>query len=225
MKRGISLLIVITGIFLFAGFIVPKEKGKSEYFQGYIKYKITSEGRELSATEKAQMPSELIVYYKEGKSRQEMVTAMGNIVTISDSETKETIMLIDMMGNKLAIKTSKEENEKALAEMKEPEINYLNETKEIAGYTCKKAEIKTEQGEITAYLTEDIKVKNANWNSYKGLNGIMLEYTANSNQDEDLILIFTAVEVKSTKVNSSMFTIPAGYEEVSSEEARSMFGG
>lgn len=224
MKTGLVLLSVAIAFISLTGFTPDKPK-KSEYFEGYIKYKITYEGRELSASEKAQMPSEMTMYYKEGQSRQEMVTAMGTIVTISDSETKETVMLIDMMGSKIAIKSTKEDNEKALAEMEDPEINYIEETKDVAGYTCKKTEVKTDQGQITAYVTEDLKVKNANWNSYKNLKGVMLEYTANSKQDEDLTLVFTATEVKSSKVKKTMFVVPSDFQVVSPEEAKTMFGG
>ncbi|MFH2143291.1 MAG: DUF4412 domain-containing protein [Bacteroidota bacterium] len=217
MKSFIVLLSLCTFIFTIA---------KSQnYFEGTIKYNITYEGRELSAAEKAQMPSEQVVYYKEGQARTDMVTAMGTVITISNSDTKETVLLLDMLGNKMAVKSSKEENEKAISEMTEPEIVSLDETKEIAGYKCKKTEIKSDGNKITAYTTDELNVKDANWQNYKDLTGVMLEYSVNNSQDEDLIMTFSAVEITKSKIKPKIFEVPSDYQMMTQEEFKSMLGG
>lgn len=216
--KSIFALIILSALLIN---VVPAQ----DFFEGTIKYKITYEGRELTATEKAQMPTEQTVYYKGGQARTDMVTAMGTVTTLSNSETKETVLLLDMMGNKMAVKTTKEETEKAMTELPEPVINKLEETKEIAGYKCTKTEITVENNTITSYTTNDLNVKDANWQSYKGLTGVMLEYSVNNAQDEELIMTFTATEIAKSKIKPKLFEVPADFQIMTQDEFKSMLGG
>ncbi len=56
-----------------------------------------------------------------------------------------------------------------------PNIEYLDETKTIAGYTCKKAIMKDESGQLsmTAYYTE--KINNQAEKKFAGLKGFPLQ--------------------------------------------------
>jgi len=81
---------------------------------------------------------------------------MGRTTIIRENNKKTTITIMEMMGKKFGIKSTDEEqeamrkrldsmmktrNDNPLAENSEPKINivYLDESKKIAGYDCKKA--------------------------------------------------------------------------------------
>lgn len=198
---------------------------KDAPFEGTITYSITTQG-DLDAQTKAQMPSEVIWTFKGSKSSMLMKTAFGNINIIADSETKEQVVLYDMMGQKMAIKSSKEETEAGLNDLPEMKVNVTNETKKIIGYNCKKVEISDGKNTLNVFVTDEIQVPNANWNTqYKNINGVLMEYSQKANPDGDGLILFTAKEVKKSKIKDSAFEIPADYTKMSMTEFKKMFGG
>jgi GLPGLI family protein len=115
-------------------------------FQGKVVYEMSYPGTELDANTMAMMPKETIIYIKNEKVRSEIsMGGMGTSVSIVDNKTKTSTTLMDMMGQKIAFKATAEDVEKMKAKgASEPKVTLLNETKEIAGYKCKKAEIEME---------------------------------------------------------------------------------
>lgn len=197
---------------------------KDESFQGSITYSISVEG-EIDAMAKAQMPTEMVQTYKGSKIRTEQKSAMGNTIIITDNDSKTSTILLDMMGNKMAISQSKEETEKAIQEIPEVKITNSDETKTIAGYTCKKSTIEL-TGENAAtmevYYTNDIVVSNPNSMSYfKDIKGVMMEYSQSMG---DFKMKFIAKEVKKGKIKDNMFTVPADYQQMTQEQFRSLLG-
>ena len=148
------------------------------------------------------------------------------MASISDMEDGSTIVLIDAMGMKVAVNQSKEEIEANIEEagLEDPEINFIEETKEIAGYTCKKAEVTSGEDMIEVYYTNEINVpKGMNDNNgFKGIEGVLMEYSV---VQEGMVMIMTVKEVKKGKVNKGMFLIPDDYEIKTAEELGGMFGG
>ena len=200
---------------------------KSSGFVGNISYSVTTQG-DVDATIAAQLPTEIIMYYNGPKTRIEQKSAMGSQIIISNIETKEQIVLIDIMGQKYALKSTKEETEKGQSEIPKGTVTMSTETKTIAGYNCKKADFLQDGKTSTIWITGEIDLKNANWQTpYKDVNGVMMEYTytQNSGQDGDISMLITAKEVKKEKVKDSMFTVPTSYQEMSITEFRKMMGG
>ncbi len=197
---------------------------KDASFEGTITYSISTQG-ELDAQSKAQMPSEVVWTFKGPKSSMLMKTAFGNINIIANLETKEQVVLYDMMGQKMAIKSSKEETEEALKDIPQVKVNVTNETKKIVGYNCKKIEISDGKYTSNVYVTNDIVIPNANWNTqYKDIDGILLEYTQKATPEGDGLILFTAKEVKKTKIKDSAFEIPAEYQQMTMTDFKKMFG-
>ncbi len=218
MRKNIKTLFAITlmSVFSFAAL-------SQTPFSGIIKYKISTEGRELSAQEKAQMPSEQTLYISGSLIKTENITAMGGVSTIVDTATGSTILLYDMMGQKIAFKGEK--NDTTEEKLLEPEIKELDESKTILGYKCKKYEIKLENGTIEAFITNDIDVKDPMLSSMKGIKGFMMEFSQTSKEDEDLILNYIVTEINKGKVKKSIFKIPKGYEVKTFEDLQNMMGG
>ena len=107
--------------------------------EGSITYAMTIEGL---PPEQAAMIGDMEnkVTFKNGKSLQEMSSMMFTNQTLTDD--KGMVMLMEQMGNKIAVKQTKEEMEKEEAKQKDkpadPKMEYTTETKTIAGYECKK---------------------------------------------------------------------------------------
>ncbi len=202
-----------------------KAQKKEATFEGTITYAVTVEG-DVDPTTKSQMPSEVSITYKSPKSSMLMKTAFGNITIIGNSESKEQVILYDMMGQKMAIKSNKEETEASLKEIPEMTVNVTNETKKIAGYNCTKVELSDGKTTMIAYITKDIQIPNANWNSqYKNVDGVLMEYTQKANTDTDAKIVFTAKEVKKAKVKDNTFEIPSDFKQMTMTEFKQMFGG
>ena len=111
-------------------------------FQGHFVYSIAYEGMEINEAMKSFLPSEMKYFIKENKTRSELKTGMGDQVTIFDGETKTSISLMDVMGQKIAVKKSVDEINLERKKYNDLQITFSDETKEIAGYTCKKAIVK-----------------------------------------------------------------------------------
>jgi len=168
----------------------------------------------------------MIMTIKGNKARSEMVMSMGKTVSISDGDNKTAITLMDMMGQKLAIQSNYEEIMKEMADSPEAKVEVTSETKEIAGYTCKKAvvTIPEEEMEIIVYYTEELGTSALNFDNpqFKDINGVMLEFEM---PNESFSMHFTAISVEKKNVDDSEFTIPEGYQIKTKEELKGMFGG
>jgi hypothetical protein len=199
-------------------------------FTGTIVYNITYPDSKLDAQTMAMMPKTLKIKIKGNMSRTEMSLGMGTTVIIFDSEARSGVTLMDMMGQKFAMKMTTEDIEKEMKETPEATVINTTETKEIAGYTCKKAIVKMkEKGsetetELVVFYTEDLASAKMNELNpmYKDIPGTMLEYAMN---EKGMNMFLTAISVEKEKIADSEFETPEGYKVVTQSELKSMFGG
>jgi GLPGLI family protein len=214
----------IYSVALTATFAIATLFASAQNFEGKVVYDIVYEEvpEEIAGFE-SMLPKEMTTYMKGPKTRIEQNTGMGENITIMDTDKKEGVVLMNMMGNKWAIKMSKEDIEEKEGDAEEPQFKYLKETKKIAGYTCKKAEMWIEGEEddvMTVYYTEAIQ-NTANSN-FKGLKGFPLEYQI---AKQGMVMSMVANTVKKETVAASLFEVPDGYEEKTMEELGGMMGG
>ena len=191
-----------------------------------ITYKVTLTGSGVTEEMKNYMPKTMTLSIKGNKSRSEMVMMMGKTVSISDGDAKTTIVLMDMMGQKIAVQSTPEEVQSELDKGPKTSVNVTGETKDILGYTCKKAIItfEGEDTEVIVYYTDELGTKALNFDNpqFKDIDGLMLEYEI---PEEEFSMQFTAVTIEKTNVDDSAFTIPEGYQIKTIEEMKGMFGG
>jgi GLPGLI family protein len=205
------------------------QKGE-KVFKGVINFEISFPDNKFDAATLAQLPKLMIMTVGEAQSKTVLDAGMFSQSTITDANTKTSVTLMDIMGQKMLIKKTKEEIEKEIEKNPSPKIVLSDETKEIAGYTCKKAEITTmdpDQGDkeitFTVYYSEELGNEKLNFEGlFRGLNGLPLEYNIDANS---MKMKFTATSVKKQKVTDKDFEIPEGYKEVTKEELQNMFGG
>ena len=193
-------------------------------FEGKIVYTISVEDANLPPEAKAMFEgSEMTMYIKDTKSRSEMNMGFQNTTTISDGKTKTSVLLMEVMGNKYKIKndeSAKKEDDKN----PDVTVKYSDDTKEIAGYKCKKAEItfkdKSGAAQSTAvYYTEEISnhmgydKKNS---IFKDIKGMLLEFVVKMQNGGNMKM--SAKSVSKETVSASKFDIPNDYKETTMED-------
>lgn len=210
-SRILLVIFIVNSFFSFAG--GKKDNGK---FTGTIKFKISAEGREITPTEQAQMPSETIFYYRDNMMRNDNVMPMASVFTITNMDSKETILLLDQMGQKMHMTISSEDMKKIEEKRKNDTTNVktvynlLEGTKTIAGYNCKKAEAVKGDKKTIIYYTADIK---AEQKEFKEAPGFVMNYTVEV-PDDDLYFVYQVTEVSSKKPKKTLFSIPNDFEEM-----------
>jgi hypothetical protein len=197
-------------------------------FEGVVTYKITYPGNTMPESQMAMFPKVMTISIKGDKSRTELQTPMGSQVTITDYTQKSKVALINMMGQKYAIKETPESIEEEISKEPVPEVEQTGEEKTIAGYLCKKAIVKVEQNGKTetfeVWYTEAFGAMNPNFDNpiYKDIKGVMLEFTIVQPQ---ISMKFSAISVDKQRVSSKDFEVPSDYTYTTMEELQSKMGG
>ncbi|MDF2448183.1 MAG: hypothetical protein K0R26_687 [Bacteroidota bacterium] len=202
--------------------------------EGSITYDMKMEG--LPPEQAAMMGDmELKTTFKNDKVLSEMSSMMFSSQTCVDE--KGMTMLMEQMGNKIAIKQTKEEMEKEAAKSKDkptdPKIEYLNETKTIAGYECKKAVITTvgkDKKEEKMEVWYSDKFENPNKEGkgrgqgfMKGFKGLPFEF---SNAQGGMKFTMIAKAVSTDPIDDSKFNLSTdGYKMMTMDELKAMQGG
>ena len=138
-------------------------------------------------------------------------------------EGNANALYMDMMGRKIKVEMSEEQLEQYQGQAEQdgmiPDINVTDETKEVAGYKCKKV-LCTFEGdqsiELTAYVTDQIKspkpvIQNAGDVDF---GGFPLEHTLKT---PEMWMTYAAQEV-ALEVSDDTFIAPEGYESMTFEQ-------
>lgn len=187
--------------------------GFSQSFEGVVK--VTMQALEVPADMKgyeSMLKQDLTISYKPGKSKVVLKGMMGTTTVYTDSLKKEIVMLMDMMGQKIATKTALTDDSKspASADLKGAKITKTSETKKIAGYNCKKAIAEMTDPEtkkkvtIDIWYTEDLGTINTGTD----ISGILMEFVMET-QGMKMQYLVNSLEKK--EVPESEFIIPDGY--------------
>lgn len=200
-------------LFLFSISYSQNKEGKITYSISY-----SNLPAELGMME-SMLPKESVFYFEKDKSRMEQsIGFMGTQIVLNDNTKKMSYIFMDMMGNKVFMETPHEESDAS-----QLKITYLDETKTIANYLCKKALIQV-PGESAApihvYYTEEIQIENDN-PEFKGLKGFPMEYQIS---ESGMTLNFTVSKVDFMDIPDHFFEIPTGYTKVKPEDLMNMMG-
>ncbi|MFT5970903.1 MAG: GLPGLI family protein [Flavobacteriales bacterium] len=168
-------------------------------------------------------PNKMELCFNKQFSRVEMKGGMANNITITDIEKNITTSLMNIMGQKTATETDLSAGAEKDGDIKF-DIQKEDGTKDILGYTCKKAIIKTDNGNMEVYYTNEIEI-NATTQASKameGLDGFALEYSLTA-QGMKMLLTVTAIDKGAQ--DPELFKIPAGYKKMTLEEMQKSMGG
>lgn len=160
------------------------------------------------------------IYLKGNQSRSEMVSALFSSTTVHDAKTGSAVVLREVSGQKLLIRMNPADWKEKNARYEGITFRNTNETKNIAGYKCIKAEATMNDGSsFTVYYTPDIVPENKEYDyHFKNLNGLPLEYELTQ---KNLTIRYTVSRINMNPVPASKFDIPtSGYREMTFEESK-----
>ena len=209
-------------------FLVSAALVAGKPFDGVITYKISYPESKFSEAQLNMFPKVMTVSVKGSKARTEMNVGGGTTVEILDYVAKTKVALINMMGQKFAIKQTAKEIEKENALQPKGTVSVTNETKSIAVYNCKKAIVTSDEDGVKStfevWFTEELGGKDANFDNplYKDINGVMLEFLIKTPQ---ITMKLSATSVEKKAVSAKDFEIPTYYTLTTQEELKSKFGG
>ena len=187
--------------------------------EGKVIYTITYLESDIDPQMLSMMPTEAVMYFTNDKTRMEMKMGMGmNLVTLTDNKLKNTTVLMDVMGNKTAMTMTEDDIKKEAKKAGEYEIVKTNETKNIAGYLCKKAIVTLkDKNQFNVWYTDQIKVSNVNWNNqFKNIDGFLMEFKMD--QNSGMSMNMTAKSIAAEKAPEQLFIIPEGYKKMTKDE-------
>lgn len=223
-KIGVFILLIV---FVLSGLTVSASKKKA--FTGKVTYTIGFDNKNMPDEVKAMLPKTMSFYVGEGKVKTEIYTQMGMQSSVEDLNAKTKIALLEIMGQKFTLYETMEEVMKEREDIPELEIEITEETKEIAGYTCKKVVARNKQDSSvysSAWFTDALEVPqdiNLFNEVFSNVQGLLLEFDMET--AGDMKMTFTAVEVESRKIKDNVFEIPADFKKTTREELMDTFGG
>lgn len=190
--------------------------------EGVIEYdaKVVDENHPMAGL----APGKMTVSFKGSMFAAEMSTMGVFTTTFIANPTKKTITQLVRVFD---VKQACIDDEKAIeAENNAYKLNFeeTKETKEIAGYKCKKV-IATLADDPTVkfdvYYTEELNVKAPNFsNPYSKIKGMLMEYRL---KKFGLEMTFTATSVKKEEIPDETFELPAYYKVISKKEMDDFF--
>ena len=191
---------------------------------------VSSDNPQVAAMSDMLMGNETTIYFKDGQSLTKM-NMMGGMVKIDvkvDAE-ENSDMLMDAMGNKIWVSSTKAENDLARAGVDNPleemDISYdQNDTKTIAGYECDKMTVTfpdQDGAALEAYITEDLQINAPviQGVEMEGFAGFPLEYSFNNGM---MNMTITTTSFEPT-VDETVFDLnTSGYQKMTMQEFMDM---
>ncbi|WP_126974092.1 hypothetical protein [Gynurincola endophyticus] len=160
------------------------------------------------------------VYIKGNMSRQDMVSALYSSSTIHNAKNNTAVLLKEVSGQKILIRLDSNNLKEKNKHLQGIRFEYINESKVIAGYQCKKATATLADGSsFTVFYTNEIVPDNKEYDQYfTQLNGLPLEYELVKGT---LKIKFVVSSINLSPIPASKFEIPSsGYREMQYEESR-----
>lgn len=220
-NRIVALLLIVAGTLSAYG---QKTKGQISY-----DIIVSSDDPQSSAYVDQMEGSMLELYFGDGKIRSEMYLGeFMSTTNISHKGADTTLTLLDGMMGKIAMKTTEEDldDEQRLA-LTERRVDLVEGTKEIMGYSCKKALITgADDNESVVWYTEEIVPDFREGQFlYKDIPGVPLSMESQWGKMKMAMVAFDFK--KKIKKPEKLFSmeVPKGYTIQTAEEMKAMRRG
>lgn len=192
--------------------------------EGIIEFKATPVNPKSSMS--SMFPDKMTVKFRNNYTLAELKAGLGamQIGFLSDPQKKTFTNMVSFLDKRAAVldSTAIKVNNYYLPDYT---VTETNEQKQIAGYNCTKAILKFADGSpnLEVWYTHDLNIANPNWsNAYYKIDGVLMDYKL---KKFGLELHFTANTVQQTKIDSTLFTIPASYQLISEDELEQRMQG
>ena len=207
---------------LIAFFILPITL-LAQSFEGKIDYKMSYKNlpAEMQGMEDM-LPKNQTIWIKGSKSRYEQKMTQMSTIVISDADDGTSIILMELMGQKYKLAISQDDMDALIGSQTVPKITYVDGTKEIAGYLCKKAEVEMDgfDGKAIFYYTEEIPPVQVKGMEALALRGMYMAYEATT---QGMTISIEVETIDKSSVSDDKFIVPNGYTEMPAQ-MKSMMG-
>jgi len=213
--KSIGLLIFILFGCLSAGF--------SQLSSGYVRFELNYDVSELSSEERVLLPSAAELWFREGLLKMELPLSAGMKSSVL-VKGGETVVLMDLMGNKMALRSSRKGVD-AKVKYRKNHSTIVDSAfqRRIAGYNCSKATMNLKDGDTReVWFTRGINASGSWFFNLGEIPGFPMEFSLTSFGIE---MRMTAAQVRTEDVSLSLFEVPAGYRDVSGDDFNKMLGG
>ncbi|WP_123848594.1 hypothetical protein [Chitinophaga lutea] len=217
-------LLLIGG--LLAGFIAGSASplwAQRTISDARISYKVEMPAEQLQM-EAMFANSSMIQYLRGHQSRIDMNFNVVNYIYLINAQEETVVTLMDNHGDKYLIRTDKKGYEQDTKKYSNTQFTDQTEIREIAGYKCRKAIGKMEDGTtFDVYYTMDLIPENKYYNRrFMNLKGIPLEFEIVVKSGSKMKV--TATKVDLSPVPASIFDVPKGYREITADELKKIRG-
>ena len=213
----ISRLIFLSILLLIHGY------STAQVSEGTVIYDISYPENRYDSAVMAVLPVECQAYFNKEMVRLDMASGAGvNNRIIVNNSNEEVHVLTEIYGSKTDFFMSGRDRAKMADD--QFKVTYTDEKKSIAGYPCRKAEVKSDKGQnYSVWYTSEIAAVNSGlYNQFRGIDGFLLEFEVESGAVK---MKMTAREVKAGTVEPSVFLIPEGYQRVTEQDLKRMERG
>lgn len=209
---------------MFLAFILMLSTSKlfSQTTEGQISYKIefTSDSPEMASAAMMLKDSWMELYFAKDKTAVDLkMGEMMKIKTAIDTKINKGIILMEVLGSKIATKIDQVKNKE---ENSYQQAVATSETKNILGFKCKKYLQRDSKGEeLIIWATKDIDMNLVGQEQFANVEiGVPLEFSTN---DEGMTMNFTATKFN-IKVDPSIFKldVPEGFTVMTEEELKGL---
>jgi GLPGLI family protein len=211
MKKGFSILLVLL---IFWG-CSSKSKPDHKINEGIITYSVSYFSTEKENPIISLLPNKVELLFKNNNICLISEGYLGFFSTkfISKYKNEKSNILLKVLSNKLSYEFSRDEIAFVYNQKAPRKIEYIDSTKQIAGYECKKAKVyfnDDAETQIDIFYTLEIGLKSPNRNTplYQ-IPGVLMEFETSMNKVKTK---FTAQSINLDPVNEEIFNIPEEYK-------------
>ena len=209
-------LVIVLTLFLS---LYSRAQGPS----GYIKYNMSYAESSMTKEELEMMPAETEMWFKGDLVKLRMPMGMGmqsDVLILKD----KVVLLMDLMGNKLAMESTKAEVEKENSDTKKAVVKLIaGETKNIAGFDCKKAMLSTPgEKDMIVWYSDKIKSNGSWYFQMSEIKGFPLEFSMKTGE---MSVRMTAKEVRMENVGDTEFAVSSDYKLMTQADMMKMMCG
>jgi len=196
----------------------------AKVFTGTITYNITYPPN-TAPNIAAQLPKTITMFIAGNKVKAGANFGPMKQTFIKNADARTVTTLVERDGRKVVMTKSKEDLNKELASDKAPAVQVLKETKKVAGYSCKTAEVNYMDKRGQAHKTivcysDELGNNNLNFdNQYRGINGIPLELELTMH---GIPMKLIASSVSPGRVSNKEFETPKDFEPVTEQQYKEM---
>lgn len=216
-------ILSITALIFFTVFFCATELSAQKYFKGRIVYQMSYPASMVDQLTLSNLPTLTTVSVRGHLSKHEITSEAFTQIKINNLQSRSSVTLMEFGKEKYSVSKTAEQIATSIAEMGQPEIKFTNETKEILGYTCKKAvaistNIFGEEIIKEIYYTEEFQGLPLNFDTpYEKIPGIMLEYEI---QIKNLNVKYEAKSIRKRNISARQFKTPKEYTPIGFDELK-----